>query len=227
MSQAPLTLHKYPFDITDLINYKNKKSYYCLSIDPGRKNLGFGIMKISKGKNRIATVVRETMTKVDYDYYASFFNTYDYSNIDMIVIEKQLCQNTSISNISKNIISYFVCRVDAIVIEVSPRLKSTMLNCPKGTKGKNLKLWEINTALDILLESSDKRGIKIFLDECNDSDLSDFRDDVYDSTVRARLSRKYKLDDKATIIVQLIALLKWLKTGNNIGKLQKKIDLFV
>lgn len=248
---APFTLHKYPLEISDLIMFKNCNYFYCVSVDPGKVNLGFSVMKISKGKAgerddsfnknkgisrkyRLSVCQNDYMGDVNYDTYARYFNKYDFSHVSLVVIEKQIGPNPSISGVAKNIISYFVCKVDAVVIEVSPTLKSNMLGKPKDSNGKKisgkkLKEWEVDTALNFLLKRGDIRGLRMFLAEF--PQCEEFIEDPSNMTIRNRILRpkkgEAKYDDKSTTIVQLRALILWLEEEGNRYRMQPKIDLLI
>lgn len=191
---APFTLHKWPFDFSTL------KTYHCLSIDPGIKNFCIRVERVGK---RVSTVSMDLihLKKRTYDDIAMILNGYNLAKVRLVVIEKQLVQSVKMANIAKNVISYCVCRLNAIVIEVDAKLKCKLFDCPPGTKGKALDDWEIDKATKLLKKEGDCYGL-----ECiNDSD---------------------KKDDKAVTALQSKAVRFWLSDPDNEHLLRKKTKLF-
>jgi len=201
---VPYVLHKYPFTWEYLLS---ERKYNIVSIDPGVKNMGFCVERRRLNSHtHLLYLERVTLKDVKYVTVKAYFDQFNYSHVKLVIIEEQMAFNSSVARIAKYILSYFVCKVNAIIIEVSPKLKSKILNPKVILKGPALKEWEIQEALSLLIRRGDQRGISEFLSEAPKDYI--LNEDL--NTAVKFLKRKAKLDDKATSIVQTEALMIWL-----------------
>lgn len=84
----------------------------------------------------------------------------------IIGIERQLAVNYKASRIFQHVLTFFMLfapsfRYPCIVMDINPRLKGRLLDCPKGITGYNLKQWAIEKAREILYWRNDLVSIEI------------------------------------------------------------------
>lgn len=186
----------------------NQGYYRIVSIDPGRKNLAIRIETRSYDSK---TVYTEVLEKYDIeDYICDDINvgkeTYIYDTINeilnyymplilqshFIIIERQMTINYRMVRISQAIISFFLLMLKSaiygpLIYEVSSKLKTKMLDAPKGLNPKDTKKWAVDLALLILQFRGDSES--------------------YTKIQNAPASKK---DDYSDVVVQIEALFKYL-----------------
>lgn len=162
------------------------ESYHqIVSIDPGIKNYAIRIEK--RVNETVTTIVMDKFSiETDniicktYQMLTDFLNKYKefYDYCDLIIIEKQLPKNYKAVRISQHTITYFSIYLLnkpllPIIIELDPKIKNKVLNIPKNIKSKQLKIWSVNKAKELLIQRNDYNGIKILNNFKKQDDLSD------------------------------------------------------
>jgi len=142
-----------------------------ISIDPGKKNLGFRIERRARSGG-VTTVEVLVYDRVDFTshqnssdystYYrgiSSYLRQYDYllKNVHVVIIEKQMHSNIDMRVIASHFRSYYIEKLRELplypyLIEVSAKMKTNQLTRP-GTKipleGKKNKDWAVEKALQL------------------------------------------------------------------------------
>jgi hypothetical protein len=163
-----------------------------ISIDPGVKNLAIRIERRYLDSRLIEAyvynkfapfeVVTENDESINHLYkninnilnnYKKYFNTTHY-----IIIEKQLPINYQATRVAQHIISYFINHLtDApllpSIVEIDPKLKGKLLKAPKGLNKKELKVWAVKHARELMLKRDDKYSLTIFDKTKKKDDLAD------------------------------------------------------
>lgn len=162
------------------------ESYHqIVSIDPGIKNYAIRIEK--RVNETVTTIVMDKFSiQTDsiicktYQMLTDFLNKYKefYDYCDLIIIEKQLPKNYKAVRISQHTITYFSIYLFnkpllPMIIELDPKIKNKVLNIPKNIKSKQLKIWSVNKAKELLIQRNDYNGIKILNNFKKQDDLSD------------------------------------------------------
>jgi len=102
----------------------------------------------------------------------------------VIGIERQLGMNYKSSRMFQHIITILLCYAptfkypDAIIFDINPKLKTRILNCPKGMNENYIKKWSIEEAIKILEKRNDKWSLEYLkaehgATECKADDLAD------------------------------------------------------
>ena len=180
----------------DLIKDLNPalQHHTIISIDPGTKNYAFRIEKRynSLFGNYNLSIVTVAMTKKEFDdtrhhvnnngtrsqLYVDLIKFLDmykdqYPTASMVIIERQMSDNSDMWRMSQATIDYFIIKYpDIIVIEVDAHLKSKAFNAPKMTRPE-LKKWDIDTAERILMARGDEDGLKIMKSYKKMDDIAD------------------------------------------------------
>lgn len=84
----------------------------------------------------------------------------------IIGVERQVGMNYKSTRMFQHVISILLCYAptfkypDAIVFDINPKLKSKILNCPKGLTENYLKKWSIGEAIKILEKRGDKWSLE-------------------------------------------------------------------
>lgn len=237
---CPFTLHKYPFDIEHL-----NSNFLVLSIDPGENNLGISIFEDTDIFNFYkdhASELKDSMlpnivehqnhkfqnNKHHFRNICLYLKTIDLSEVKLVLIEKQLVRSLKISNISKNIISFCLTHLNAIVIEINSQQKSSQFDCPKGVKGPKLKEWEVVTAYNML---GHERCLPWFSKRISqeeiDALLSLEGPDLEEKIRKYQRRKNQKLDEGSSTIMQYLAFKKWLQQEGSRKKLVKDIDILL
>lgn len=184
--KGPYTYHK----IISHDNIKrnwNQGFYRIISIDPGEKNLAIRIERRSPDAKNIIT---EFFDKYDLSTHSTISKNYDsrkessisevyditinildkykqyFLESHMILIERQMTINYRMVRLSQCIITYFLITLKnaiycPMIYEISNKLKSDMLNAPKGLNPKEMKQWAIQLAILILEQRGDHESKKI------------------------------------------------------------------
>ncbi len=224
-----LTVHSLPHDYDGKFDKVTRDSDYgVVTIDPGFVNLGISKLTINQGNK--ASIDRCEVHEFKKNRHShldivTYLNTWDFSNVKLVIVEEQIGPQSKVARVSFNIISYFISRCkQAIVVEVKSSLKSKIFSCP-GLKGKQLKLWEVQTTWSLLSYYSDIEDKIKMLNTRNlvQGGLVANIEDV-DSDTIAGLHAKYKLDDVSTTLVQFFAVLIWLSDCDNIENLSDYIS---
>lgn len=188
----PFVVYKWPYNIYDIINFKYKDRYNLFSIDPASKlNAVFTIERhYNTGNVRTLVSDKQAFSRRNYETIKKYLDKYDYKNIKIVIIEKQLSQNIKASNFSKHLLLYFSLHVDCILIELSPKVKSLMFPQLTGLAGPKLKNATVLVAFKLAKKEHDKRAYK-------------------------ELEEDEKPDDRADTKVQRKALYIWLQRKEN------------
>lgn len=144
------------------------------SIDMGREHFGFDIETRNLIGNQLV-LDQDVILKHRFEqpkthgisYFYKQFNDlmYHYSTLlrecDFIIIEKQMSQNSKTYRDMQHIISFFMIfpfnRL-CYIIELSPKVKTKYLGCPKTEK--NIKLWNVNMARHLMYRTNNQVGLQ-------------------------------------------------------------------
>lgn len=160
----------------DIIRYPK----VILSIDPAIKNLAVRIEQRNYDSPSSKTILFDKLSlpnSKDGEIYISIINYLNnisnlLTNIDLIIMEKQLPRNYKMVRLSQHILSYFLINnISNCIIEVEPTMKSSVLGYIK--EYGNVKKWSIKTALEILNQHNDITGINIINKYSKKDDLAD------------------------------------------------------
>lgn len=158
----------------------DKDTLTILSVDPARDHYGFRIERRNVRKRTIETLALERVHflrgQAIYTDVINFLDTYYYSDIDLVLVEKQPGFNTVVDNVATITLTYFILlskKLPIVVISVSSKLKKTILGEDKITRHQ-LKNRSVAKAHSLLTGYKDEKGLAI-MDRYNDKedDLAD------------------------------------------------------
>lgn len=155
--------------------------YQVISIDPATDNFAFRIERRwtdplnPKYCSKIETIAferRKFRRNVEnnicnlYGDINEFLDQYhnDYLDSNLIIIERQMADNPKAYRVGQHVISYFLNKLtnhplNAILVELSPKVKGKALHAPSGMNKNALKKWSIAIALQFLEIRCDYTGI--------------------------------------------------------------------
>lgn len=176
-------------------------SFGIVSVDPGVVNYGFRI----ETRHPNGTVVTDAYVRHRLEgdglgvtpsiVLNEFLESYDYSNVKFVFIEKQLYFSAGASRIMQATITYFINKLRGqdtfpLIYEVTPSIKWRHL---ADKKPKDVKKWSINLAYYLL----------------------DLRKDKYSWN---ELKKSRKKDDLADVVTQSEAMMYELKLWKHITR---------
>ena len=202
--KTPYTVH-YPHTRGPENRRWDQGYHRVVSIDPGEVHFCIRIEK----RPDVGVITPELYTKVclsdmatnpetglcqTYTTLTTFLDQYVdlFETSHMIIIERQLPINYKMVRLSQHVVSYFCMKLkDApllpLITEVAPTLKSQQLGAPKGLSPKEVKLWTIDKAIELLGYRNDHESIRTIKD-----------------------APKSKMDDFADVVAQIEALFSLL-----------------
>lgn len=160
--------------------YKKDDYIRVMSIDPGKRNFCFRIELRFCNKDKIITEAYEKIDllgtqnteKVTIDYINrnvlmvldNYINLI--LNCDLIIIERQLSENYRMVRFSQHIITYLMVKVrdnslKTVIMEIDSKLKTKMLNAPRKLNKREVKLWSIEKATEILTLRKDENSLNV------------------------------------------------------------------
>lgn len=245
---SPFTLHNYPFGLETITG-----SFHILSIDPGMNNLGITVLSDvgpiyhgiptdnensgeenpdEYGNSDVKIVAHQDhkfqKNKHNFRDICLHLKGLDLSQVKLVVLEKQLVRNIRIVNISKSILSFCLTHTNAIVIEISSNQKSRQFNCPEGTKGAELKKWEVITAYSTMGHERCLPWLSVRLTNDQIEYISELEgEEVNNQLIKHQKKATEKLDEGSTTILQYLALKKWLKDPKNKKRLDKDVSVLL
>lgn len=176
--KTPYTVY-YPHSIDVSKRVWNQPYYQVVSIDPARKNYAIRIERrynngyiqpIVFDKVSIECFVEEKGVLINntYQELTNFLNKYKefYNECHYIIIERQLPQNYKACRIAQHTISYFSIILSdkpllPSIVEVDPKLKTKMLEAPKGLTDRQIKLWATETGTQLLVMRNDNFSLEV------------------------------------------------------------------
>lgn len=185
--------HKDPFEHTYLTcyNYNDqclpRENITIAAFDPGVVNTGLRIedRKIEEdGSTKVDTIEQQLIIsdkKGDCQHFYVKMRNKIYElkeklkKCDYILIESQMPNNPQAIRMCQHIISTllsFLADSNTLVIEILPTVKSRAFGL-KGVRGKDLKKWAVEKAIDILQERNDDTGLKLLQSSKKKDDQSD------------------------------------------------------
>jgi hypothetical protein len=98
--------------------------------------------RIKKGSIKVKTLVQEkrdfgvSHKDIVFPLVIDFLNSYDFSKVEIIIVEHQLRKNYIMELMEQHILTYFMMRFNdepiyREIISIDPKLKSSILNFPK------------------------------------------------------------------------------------------------
>lgn len=96
----------------------------------------------------------------------------------MFMVERQPPVNYKTVRISQHTLSYFMIKMKnrpllPLIIDVDPKLKGKQLGAPKGINEKQLKIWAVEKATELLLKRGDHYSLDIIHKTTKKDDLAD------------------------------------------------------
>lgn len=153
------------------------------AFDPGYVNTGFRLEKRTLGPDggiKVNTIIqRLIVSDIKKDSKHFFVRMRDeiksmkreLQSCDYILVESQMHNNPQATRMCQHIISSILMILDdqvsgedrkhTLVMEVEPTIKSRSFSGSKGVRGKELKKWAVDKALNILEARGDTEGIEL------------------------------------------------------------------
>jgi hypothetical protein len=173
--------------------------YQVVSIDPSVKNMGFRIerrypdgrivpLAYTRRNFFVAApvddagkpVVEASMVYETYELVTRFLDEFEsmFQESHIIIIERQMPQNYKAVRFSQHIISYFTLKLKntpllPIIVEVDNKLKSRQLGAPRGIGERQVKMWLIEKAKELLQMRQDTWSFNLLTKERKKDDLAD------------------------------------------------------
>ena len=175
----------YEFHSTKERNW-TENYYQIVSIDPAIVNLAIRIEK--RYTNRIETIFMDKINVTSENPYDKISRTF-FEIIDLlkkshiIIIERQLHINYRAVRISQHIISFFMEHLRdtpllPFIIEIDPKMKTKLLNAPRGLNAKEVKNWSVEKAMELLKMRNDTLGLSLI------NKLKGKKDDLADTIIQ-------------------------------------------
>ena len=183
----------------DLNSLSGKNEYIVVSIDPATVSFGFRIEKrvVLRCNTKYCDVETIVLVKVQYNDTISDGSMTLYNNIndfldqyvdyyrqaDLIIIERQLSFNYLPLRVSQHCISYFcifnrMTNSNSIIVELSGKVKTRLLNAPPKLDKREIKKWSVEKARELFVMRDDKIGLSTLVR------IGKKLDDVSDATVQ-------------------------------------------
>ena len=178
-----------PFNLyyINKIKEERKENYIqVISIDPAIKNFALRVER-RYDSGLIKCILFDKLDLSDPNPNLIYKNLIDkldcYNKIfldcHIIIIEKQFPNSiNSIIRITQHTITYFMItlkdsKLNPYIYELSPKLKSKILNAPNKLKYKELKNWSINKAIELLELRKDNFSLNIINKNKKKDDFAD------------------------------------------------------
>lgn len=196
MASKSIRLIKDPYTIIHQCNKITTTETIIASVDPGVRNfalriegrdiktghirlIAFHNVDLTDGKGINTKQSQGTNLASAFMRLTAFMKTL--SNIleacHLFIIERQLPKNYMATRIAQHAVSFLVISIEAsklpTIIEVSARLKGQLLGAPKGTKGKQLKKWSVEKAIQLLTAYQDTNSLTLLSQASKRDDLAD------------------------------------------------------
>ena len=175
-----------------------KEDYYqVVSIDPAvSKNYALRIERRYFSGHIVPIVFDKTQIEQSsisngitlcetYNNLTNFLDKYKeiYYQCHFVFVERQLPQNYKATRVGQHTISYFNISLKdkplcPTILEVDPKLKGKMLGVPKGISDKQLKVWAIEKARELLAVRGDNFSLSVM------NHFSRKQDDLADTVVQ-------------------------------------------
>lgn len=155
------------------ITLRDKTQLKICSIDMGREHFGFTIetrtlfgLQLVLDRDSVIKHRFEPPKTSGVSYFYKQFNDFMYSYAhllkfcDFILIEKQLTLNSKTYRDMQHLISFFMIfpfEKLCYIIEISAKVKTKYLGCPKTVK--NIKEWNVNMGRHLMVLSNDQVGL--------------------------------------------------------------------
>jgi len=154
------------------------------SLDPGVKNFCIRIEARNKKQDTCECAYLEKINlSNEENIYVNITNILDklYEEFllecNYFLIEKQMVENYKSTRIMQHVISYLLIRIPkdipAMIVEVSPKLKSSALNAPKGMTKYYTKKWHKEWAIQRCKEDGDDFTLDIIVKSKKQDDYCD------------------------------------------------------
>jgi hypothetical protein len=173
--------------------------YQVVSIDPAVKNMGFRIerrypdgrilpLAYTRRNFFVAPpvddagkpVVEASMVYETYELATRFLDEFEpmFMQSHIVIIERQVPQNYKAVRFSQHIISYFTLKLKnnpllPIIVEVDNKLKSRQLGAPRGIGERQVKMWLVEKAKELLQMRQDTWSLNLLTKERKKDDLAD------------------------------------------------------
>lgn len=184
------SLH-YPHSISMSLRDWTDNYIQVVSIDPAINNYAIRIEK-RRHDGVIETIVftKTKFTELESDgthiindlYYkiTKFLDKYKdlFLKSHYFIIERQLPLNYKAVRVSQHTISYFSLLIQdqpllSSIIEINPKVKSILLEAPPKLTSKQLKVWSVEKATNILRDRGDDYALQLLSKEKKKDDLCD------------------------------------------------------
>lgn len=145
--------------VTEFFDKYDLHSYSTINNTSSGTNIRGGKGVKNDGRNGSVSEIYDIVIKILDKYIQYFLESH------MILIERQMTINYRMVRLSQCIITYFLMKLEKaiyypMIFEISNKLKSDMLNAPKGLNPKEMKQWAIELALLILECRGDTKSIE-------------------------------------------------------------------
>lgn len=193
VSKLKRNYHKDPFSNNFLTcyNYNDqdlpRENITIAAFDPGVVNTGLRIEErkiLDNGTTKVQTIeqcliISDKKGESKHFYVNMRNKIYELRSslekCNYILIESQMPNNPQAIRMCQHIISTllsFLANSSTLIIEILPTVKSRAFGL-KGIKGKELKKWAIEKAIDILQERNDDDGLFLLQSSKKKDDQSD------------------------------------------------------
>lgn len=160
----------------------NLHDFNVISIDPASKNFA---IRCESRSPRLVTTLRMTKEKFRddiglYDQITTFLDSFDFTSCTVCLIERQMVVNYTMIRASQHCLTYFCVKYPyMMVVEVSSKLKTSVLGAPPKLNYNERKKWSVEKAQELYRKYDDKQGQELF------KAVVGKKDDVADTTTQS------------------------------------------